>query len=521
MPSTLTIPVQRTAPPKDLEVRPKQVKAWIESLPLHRGIEATRPLCTHLAAVNRSKLDVGTRLEILENYRPFAATHLEDLEQAYCRAVLPLPQAARESLAMVRELAGELALGYRIAAADKGGKLFGGRKHMPPLLLRAMEFLWLRLQASYKSYTPAPAGSWSEMHQLYLHADQEGIAREPADAESKASVADVYLEALLASLTDPYRLAQGELDRVIAQLRPLRGLATLGQARPPTPSGGHFLVPCDTDRPPKPALSAQDEAGGPNWRLLDANPVVDRMRAKRNALETGQVSASTSKAMGPEGLALLGRLATLLGDPPKRSERREPAEGSVAICAGLRAVGHFVAHQSENGSAREDESVRRGITMPLNSLPLDDASQPIPVFEWDVVNQSAGGIKVRRAVGTPQAIGVGEVLGIKFPGKPAWTIGVVRWITAAEDDGMEFGVQFVAPAARRVWVKPAVNLSPQAKPGLLVGDDSRAPDALMTPPGTWAALREFELSDDEGARTIRAGQLIERTARFELFKLEG
>ena len=29
-----------------------------------------------------------------------------------------------------------------------------------------------------------------------------------------------------------------------------------------------------------------------------------------------------------------------------------------------------------------------GITMPLMPLPLNDQSEPIPVFEWDVVNES-------------------------------------------------------------------------------------------------------------------------------------
>jgi hypothetical protein len=31
---------------------------------------------------------------------------------------------------------------------------------------------------------------------------------------------------------------------------------------------------------------------------------------------------------------------------------------------------------------RRDDQLRRGITMPLAPLPMDDAEQPIPVFEW-------------------------------------------------------------------------------------------------------------------------------------------
>ncbi|MEO7743294.1 MAG: hypothetical protein ABIR98_10175 [Usitatibacter sp.] len=520
MPLALSIPADRTAPPKDLEIRPKQVKAWIDTLPLQQSLDAGRRLCVHLAAVNRAKLDTDVRLDILEIYRPYAATMLEDLDAVYSKAALPLSPRAREALTLARDFAAELATGYKIAISEKSGKLFGGKKQLPLLVMRAIEYMAAGLLASYKAYTPAPARLWNEIHQLYVHAEQEGIARQPADPDNKASVADAYCEALLLSLTDPYRLAQGDAEKVIAQMRGYRGLATLGQARPGTSPGGHFLVPCDTDRPPKPLLSANDDTGGPNWRLLDTNAIVDKLRMKKTAMETGNVSATMSKAMGPEGLALVAKLITLWGDPPKRSSRRDPAEMTVAIAAGLKAVSHFVSLEPKLDLATEDEMLRRGITMPLFALPMDDASQPIPVFEWDVVNQSRGGIKVRRRGPTQQPIAVGELVGIKSPGKAHWTIGVVRWITIFDEGGIEFGVQYLAPMARMVWVQPTVTTSPQAKLGLMLGDGSQAQDALITPPNTHAELREFEITEEGEVCCVRASGLVEKTGRFELFHVK-
>ena len=517
MPLALSIPADRTAPPKDLEVRPKQLKAWIESLPLQQTLEAGRRMLQHLVAVNRAKLDTDARLAILDVYRPYATTVLEELDAIYSKAALPLSPRAREALTLARDFAAELATGYKIAVSEKSGKLFGGKKQLPLLVLRAIEYMAAGLLASYKAYTPAPPRLWNEIHQLYIHAEQEGIAREPADADNKTTVADAYCEVLLLSLTDPYRLPQGDAEKVIAQMRGYRGLATLGQARPATPSGGHFLVPCDTDKPPKPALSANDDTGGPNWRLFDTNAIVDKLRMKKTALETGNVSATMSKAMGPEGLALLGKLITLWGDPPKRSARRDPAEATVAIVVGLKAVTHFVSMEPKLDLATEDEMLKRGITMPLMALPMDDASQPIPVFEWDVVNQSPGGLKVRRMGPTQQPIAVGEVVGIKSTGKAHWTIGVVRWITVFDEGGMEFGLQFLAPMGRMVWVQPTITSSPQAKLGLLLGDGSQARDALLTPPNTHADLREFEINEEGAVCCVRASGLLEKTGRFDLF----
>jgi hypothetical protein len=520
MPLQLTTP-DRAAPPKDLEVRPKQVKAWIESLPLAQSMDSTRKMCVHLAQLNRAKLDQDTRLAILEAYRAPAATALEELDAVYSKATLPLTPKAREALMLARDLTTELAMGYKITLVDKGSGLlsaFSSKKGLPSQILRALEYKFALLRASYKSYTPVPQGVWRDMHQLYLHAEQEKVEREVVDAEAKSTVFDQYCEALLLSLCDPYRLVQGELDKIVAQARAWRGLVTLQQSRPPTRPGGHFLVPCDLDRTPKPIISPNEETGGPNWRLLDANPIVDKLRAKKQAAETGNASATMMKALGPEGLALLARLITLWGDPPKRAYRRNPGDSTVAICVGIKAVGHFVSFEPRMNAAQEADALKRGITMPLMALPTDDASQPIPVFEWEVVNESQGGLKVRRMGATQQPIAVGEVVGVKLRDRSRWTIAAVRWITVFDEGGMEFGIQFLGSMARPVWVQSTITSAPQAKAGLLLAyADSGEIDSLLTQPNTYSDLREFEVNEEGVVVTMRASNLIEKTGRFELF----
>ena len=520
MPLQLAVP-ERAAPPKDLETRPKQVKAWIDALPLAQSMDSARRMSHHLAQLNRAKLDQETRLAILESYRGPAGTALDELDAVYSKVALPLTPKAREALMVARDLAGELAMGYKIALMEKSGGLLGAfssKKGVSGQILRAMEYQFALLRASYKSYTPAPPGVWRDLHQLYLHAEAEKIEREVVDAESRATVFDTYCEALLLSLCDPYRLVQGELDKVLAQARTWRGIVTLTQSRPATRPGGHFLVPCDTDRSPKPIISPNEETGGPNWRLLDANPMVDKLRAKKQAAETGNVSATMSRQLGPEGLALLGRLITLWGDPPKRAYRRNPGDSTVAICVGIRAVGHFVAFEPRMDAKQEAEALKKGITMPLMALPTDDASQAVPVFEWDVVNESVGGLKVRRMGATQQPIGVGEVVGVKLTNRTRWTVGVVRWITIFDEGGMEFGIQFLGSMAKPVWVQPTITSAPQSKPGLLLAyADSGEVDALLTLPNMFADLREFEVNEDGLVTVMRATSLIEKTGRFELF----
>ena len=517
----LSVPAERLAPPKELEVRPRQARAWIESLPLSQSVEAARVIAAHLTALNRSKIDLDDRQQLAEIYRPVVHVLLDELDAIYGRSPLPLPPRAREALALARALAGELANAYKILLLERSAKLlaFGAKKQVPGFAFGAMEHLVALMRTSYRSYTPIAEGVWREIHQIYLHAEREGFAQEPADAARKMAVFDLYAETLLISLTDPYRLLPGEVDKVSQTIRGYPRLVTLGQTRPATSPAGHFLVPCDTDKPPKPLLSANDDPGGPNWRLFDTNPIVDRIRQLGHAVVSGNVSAATSKAMGPEMVSLFAKLVTLWGDPPKRTSRRDPMDTSVAICAGLKAITHFLSVDVYAEERKEAHRIAKGITIPLISVPDDEVSRGMNVNEWEVVNQSAGGLKVRRSGSLPPGVIVGEVIGIRSMGKSAWTIGVVRWLTSLDEGGMEFGIQFLASAAHLVALQPTIASIGQVRVGLLLAEDGNfaTADMVLAPPSTYSDLREYELEDNGIVKLVRATSLIERTGRFELF----
>ena len=59
----------------------------------------------------------------------------------------------------------------------------------------------------------------------------------------------------------------------------------------------------------------------------------------------------------------------------------------------------------------------------------------------------------------------------------------------------------------------------QVRPGLLLAesDGFEGADTLLTGPGTYSDLREFEIDDEGFVSRVRATSLIERTGRFELF----
>jgi hypothetical protein len=132
-----------------------------------------------------------------------------------------------------------------------------------------------------------PVGTWAELHEVYLRAEQLGVMRDALEADVGGSIADLYCDALLLSLTDPYRLGRVKPSACCSccgdsAASPPRAIA------PATKPGGHFIVPCNTDKPPKPSIGKMDDTGGEDWRLLDANPVVEQLFARRDAAARGR-----------------------------------------------------------------------------------------------------------------------------------------------------------------------------------------------------------------------------------------
>jgi len=71
-----------------------------------------------------------------------------------------------------------------------------------------------------------------------------------------------------------------------------------------------------------------------------------------------------------------------------------------------------------------------------------------------------------------------------------------------------------------VAVTPTITSS-GVKIGLLLheSEHSSDTDSLLTPPATYADLREYEVEEDGAVTVVRATSLIEKTGRFELFHI--
>jgi len=516
----LSVPNTSTPLPKGIETNPKKARAWVESLPLTKTMESAQAIIGALTAINRAKMLAEERIAIVETYRPIINVLLEELDAVYAYAGLPLQAKPFEAFTLAHTLSLESSFAYKQLLLEKSSKLigFGNKKSMPLPMHRVMGHAMAVMLQSYKAYYPVPAGLWAEVNSLFLYADEHRFADEIAAGETNSSVADLYFEMLMLSLADPYRLMHREVDRVCEILQQHRGLVDLKTSADGVDPQRAFVVALDADAAPRALVQGNRPAAGSVMRLIDSSRLVERIEQK---LKSGAANVAKSRATHDLN-DLMSRLIRLWGDPPKRQFRRNPSETGVAVCAGVKAIAYFTALAVNETPEADAEAIRDGRTIPLVKIPQDPMSQLIGVEEWQVLNQSANGLRLHRSAGGSVGIYVGEAIGVRFVGGRGWNLGVVRWLTLLEDNALEFGMELISPTGTSVSLEATSGQTNKSVTALLLSaSHPDAPsDTVLTLPETFADLREYALNDHGEISYVRATTLIERTSKFDLFQFQ-
>ena len=521
---SLSVPVSTRALPRDIETNPKKARSWIESLPLTKTFEAAKMVTQTIEALNHAKMPGDERAALVDIYRPVIGVLLDELEAIYAYSVLPLPARQREAFELARELRTQCAYTYKIVLLEKSGKLslFSSKKLLPAAMYWAMFYLQSHLLQSYKTYHPCPVGVWQELHSLFLHADEQGMLAEIGDAETKSTMLDIYTDVLMVSLADPYRLMFKEVDKVQETLKKNHGLVDIRINNEGLNLQRFFVVALDGDRPPKVLVQGVPPPAGQIIRLIDPTRLVEKLQQRQRA-QSGPGGNNAAQSRATHDLAdLQQRLIRLWGDPPKRQFRRNPADASVALCSGIKAISYFAELAANEDPEADARAIRDGDTIPLLKIPQDPMSQMIGVEEWHVLNQSANGLRLYRDSGGTVGVTVGEVVGARFVGGRSWNVGVVRWLTLLEGNAMEFGVELISPAAASITIEPTIGTGTKPMPALVLQNPNPEwdNDTVLSMTDTFSDLREFELIEHGDVTVVRATTLLERTSRFDLFQFQ-
>lgn len=472
----LRVPIADEATNAKLDLRPRRIQDWLSQLPLANPDESAKRLRALLHAANRATLPHNARFKFADTLHEIVGQVSRTLVRGISHRGFPLVGNALRQAELCIGLQRALGDTYKLALADALVAGATDRKLVAASIQQGMLHLGRLLLDHYALYAPAADGLWLDLHRLYRIAEDHDLltpAVRSRRAPAGARIGELYRQALLISLSNPYRLRRGELGRVVT----LASAAAHKLIISPRPTAqATFQVRTEQDRPPFVRAHEHDTGG---VRYIDLSAVVEAIEQHPSA-------------PGPSEMRLREHLLELWRRPPRRGFRRIAQRAEIRVGVGLNTAHFLLEKELPLPEIAEHEAPALGIIPPpdstLESLTLteariaygrpwyDDGSErfyptvsrsrehyPLPGatlpepqyqdFPWQTVDVSARGCCLRWDSDQPSPARVGEVVTMREAEGGAWTVGVVRWMQYEQERGLRLGVEILAPGAAPVLAR--------------------------------------------------------------------
>jgi len=506
--STNKVTAQLWIPEQDLDClsfaphHPRKFEAWLESLPMANLGEASRLLYLAIRELNRVSLDPQIRLQLLELLRPRVHKICSALGKHFLHQALVLPPKAAKVANLAQALQNYLATGYKIIIIESMPrcKSADGKKIIAKSIHRALVEMSDTLLRSYQLYFPAPKNQWWSLNQLYLCAEQSGVAtmsvsdpQRPKPEET--TVQQAFLRTILLATSKPNQLRQADLKAVddLAWLWACK--ADLSEVH-----HGHdtvFILSLVSDSEPIHAsLLSKDRTPTELVRYVDCRSVVTVFRGELIAADE-----KLGEKLGveePVSLELCRHLVNSWGKVAERAFSRGKREGKIEVCVGFSSIHYFLSNKQEfstfltgeevveavdedinpflakrrsldesgtsvwdsvagTSSDGESATVDRLTSIKLTSKLAKEMNAELPKkeskhrsYQCDLVNSSPGGYCLSLQGEVLHQIKTGELLGVREGHSGNWNIAVIRWVKQSKIQGVRVGVELLAPNAQAV-----------------------------------------------------------------------
>lgn len=402
----LTLPEQSQFSNPLVELNSKRVQQWVDELPLLNVAHSVVALKDALDMLNQEPLSDKERLKLLEIYRVPFETVFRSFDRSNLRHIPLSPEERQQVVADMGKTCQSLAGGYKLLVQhgfDNGVDLHKDTSALLALR-RAIEALSLGMIHAFRMYAPVPMFSCLEINQLFYYAEQRGVQDVACAAHKKdtdaPSVSRLYKQIMLLAITDPYRLSEGEADKVFALLEKYTNDCVISPDSTAHEGEGFFCIDLVADSTPV-KFSKDVVARGEVPRIIDARPVMEKI--------TSTVDEKNE---------LASKISPHLQARDMQRKKRYAADGKVRLAVGV-----------ENIHA-------------LLSARLHRKGKAPGLLDWSVVNESAGGFMLRSQTAGPDAVSVDDMVGIEDAGQRLM-VAIVRWLRSEDTSTVGMGVEFI------------------------------------------------------------------------------
>jgi len=427
----LSIPGQHAYTDPTVERNVVRLRGWLTSLPLMDVVETVRLVLNALDSLNEQQLDVKLRFASLEAFHATTQRLFITVDPLHLRQLSLSKSQRQQAIEGVERLLQSLAGGYKLIvmtlhegqASGQVNSLFG------VALNRSIETLVYILLDCYRFYRVVQPCYFSELHQLYRLARYHGLLNvkiEDDEHGDAASTAVMYHAGMLCSLTEPFRLTEGEINLLFEVLLQHAGRCRIipGNCQPGE-GEGQYRIDLGSDTQPVSCVEHESSVTLKEPYIMDARAALKSVRE-----QLVQMPAKV-RMMSPEATLL----RQLLPEDPKsrkRGEERHPDERWVQLLLGIDSIHNFLMSSSR---ARDNN---QSAVEPFECKILDSSKSGMRL-SWD--NSDAGDVRV----GELFAIVEGQT------GQQYLRLAVVQSVRVHREGAIDAGVRLIQGGVGAVY----------------------------------------------------------------------
>jgi hypothetical protein len=525
-----------------------KAKTWVRELPITNLGETTRRLYMGLVDFNQSRISSVIRIDIADTLGETARLVLNNLQRHLVSRAFPLPPKSQRIFELKQSLLLELAGSYQLAAVDMITTASVMKRPLLKAIYNAMLYLSDVLLQHYMVYSKTRDTLWHDLHHLYLLACDNELQDTSVfkDYDGLTTINDVYKQANLLALSNPYSLRQGEIERLDQLFQVLLPLVTIHPNADTITTELTYIIHLNRDAHAA-LVPASDILNSPTIRVLDLCELIEKIDDYISALESN-AKPSEYYLFRDIGIGLAKRLIFHFTRVRNRSAKREVKNESISVVTGLSHVvkvlnNHAKLESLDIASKSHDPSVinsfnsnpnpnadqaimdQKSLSFKYSENKQELSSASILMQTWTVINSSSGGYGLLWRDEESSAARVGAIVALRATHniELEWQIGTIRWMEFINERGLCLGIEFLAPYVVPIEVK-AVNsmdtntaILPVLGLMLPVIDDVRPEPELLFPAQMFHTGNELKITFALHEETVLLNHRDECTGSFSIF----
>lgn len=577
------LPEQQQTDTNDLQPRPSALAAWIAAQSTTDIKSSATLVFKILQAYNRCHMPAAVRLKAMLTLQPMIDKILVRLRSHYQNEALPLRKGTRARADMAARFLDETAFAYKTVVADSVIDTESNEMSIDlfiAALRLTIDHLGEQLLECYAQFAPPTPGLWGEIHRTYQLAERNGlhvrVLAQNEDVDNPfATVQHGYLRLALLALTTPNHLMAGQARQIYDYLETWTVGCRMLSKKVTVAEVGDIVIDLSGERPPAVAT------GYARFRPLDGRFLdISALQEKLDEISASVDEQQQAKQGVPLTIAerlrrdLLTRLRRAWQGRAERANQREDDMSShVQLCLGLEVSHHFISgavdfmpEQSEIHYHRPQETSSGLELVPTNdawqlggATSIDSAGQDTTrlsrfgekVDVWDAVheteiharskreaamahfrvepwlciNQSAGGLALRRLPEAESHTRVGAVVAFRdSEAADNWHVGALVWLRDDPDSDFDIGIKTLSHQGTPVAVRAigGAGTGGEYFRSLLVKTPQQDGEtsALLVPASIYDVGTQLVLNQQTALEYVRLTRMVDTSSSFSMFEFK-